>query len=197
MTDEEYLKAAFDKWIEAKEKLKATHREKIAGIEDSIKKAEKKRANLRISIEEQEDEEERAHLSVRLKDLVASIREMQGERKRLIDEQSVTATHLDTVSKLIAWGAAARTNLETATVYEKRMVLHFLGIKVRLWRKEHTPRFEIEVGWDGLKEGYQIHFESDNDDDDPDSGNSNSGGISGREGAGVRTYSMNADSNNL
>ena len=35
-------------------------------------------------------------------------------------------------------------NLEQATYQTKRLALDALGVTVRVWRKEHEPRFEIK-----------------------------------------------------
>ncbi|CAA9293540.1 MAG: site-specific recombinases [uncultured Chloroflexi bacterium] len=84
--------------------------------------------------------------------LVGQLNALTAQRKRLEEERAAVlarrgqwATALERLGDIEAWCRTVATNLATLTYAEKRLALDALGVAVKLWRSDHTPRYEVRA----------------------------------------------------
>ncbi|MGH2535105.1 MAG: zinc ribbon domain-containing protein [Thermomicrobiales bacterium] len=92
--------------------------------------------------------------------LLIQLRYLASEKQRLIDERArlesqragwqTSQARLDDISR---WCFRVAGNLPRLTYAEKRDLLTALDVRIMLYRTDHTPRWEISIGLDGIVSG--------------------------------------------
>jgi site-specific DNA recombinase len=80
--------------------------------------------------------EKLAALDVRRQQLIA-------ERATTLGQQQARQVTRDRLADLETWCYGVAANLESLTYEERRLALDALGVQVRIYRTDHTPRYEI------------------------------------------------------
>jgi site-specific DNA recombinase len=115
----------------------------LSSIERAISEIDRKRTNLSRSLEIIDDADTAAPVIAQLKALGARKRELDTEREAVRARQASWQTSQDHLTSLQDWVAAVGTNVEELTYQERRNLLAALDVRVRLYRKDHAPRYEI------------------------------------------------------
>jgi len=112
-------------------------------IERAITEIERKRTNLSRSLEMIDDADTAAPVIAQLKALAARKRELDTERDAVQARQASWQTSQDHLASLQDWIGTVGANVEELVYQERRDLLAALDVRVRLYRKDHTPRYEI------------------------------------------------------
>jgi site-specific DNA recombinase len=115
----------------------------LTAIERAITEIDRKRTNLSRSLEMIDDADTAAPIIAQLKALAARKRELDTERDAVKARQASWQTSQDHLTSLQVWAVAVSSNVEELTYQERRDLLSALDVRVRLYRKDHTPRYEI------------------------------------------------------
>jgi len=115
----------------------------LTAIERAIAEIDRKRTNLSRSLEVIDDADTAAPIIAQLKALAARKRELDTERDAVQARQASWQTSQDHLTSLQDWVGAVGANVEELTYQERRDLLAALDVRVRLYRKDHTPRYEI------------------------------------------------------
>ena len=103
----------------------------------------KEQERLILTLSEQEDEGTRKLISARLKTLAVEVKQLASDfetEQRLYQEPS---EQRDAIKRLVAWGEQKREQLEEASIPEKRQILFWLGVRVKVWKTNHQPSVEV------------------------------------------------------
>jgi site-specific DNA recombinase len=84
-----------------------------------------------------------ALIADKLNTLEAQRAQLQAEREQVLARAEAHRRAQERMGDVAAWCRTVAANLETLTYAEKRLALDALGVRVRLWRKGHEPRYEI------------------------------------------------------
>jgi len=112
-------------------------------VERALTEIERKRANLSRSLALLDDAEAAAPLVAELKVLAERKRELGAERDTIAARQATWQAAQDRLADLQAWVGIVATNLDGLAYQEKRDLLAALDVKVKLYRHDHAPRYEI------------------------------------------------------
>jgi len=115
----------------------------LTAIERAITEIDRKRTNLSRSLEMIDDADTAAPVIVQLKALAARKRELDTERDAVQARQASWQTSQDHLTSLQDWVTTVGANVEELTYQERRNLLSALDVRVRLYRKDHTPRYEV------------------------------------------------------
>jgi site-specific DNA recombinase len=91
------------------------------------------------------DDEASAPLLAELATLAAQQRELQAERAELEARQAGWQADQDRLADVVGWCERVAANLPRLTYAQKRDALTALDVKVRVWRTDHTPRWEVTM----------------------------------------------------
>jgi hypothetical protein len=58
----------------------------------------------------------------------------------------------EAVESVVALGKRALEHLRTATFDDKRTTLHAFSVKMKVWAKDHKPKYEFSWSFDDLHE---------------------------------------------
>ncbi len=115
----------------------------LTAIERAISEIDRKRTNLSRSLEMIDDADTAAPIIGQLKALAARRRELDTERDAVQARQASWQTSQDHLTSLQDWVTTVGANVEELTYQERRNLLSALDVRVRLYRKDHTPRYEV------------------------------------------------------
>lgn len=110
-----------------------------------IADVEKRQATLTRLMSEIEDADAAAPLVAELRNLASQKKELTAERETLETGQAAQRADEDRLINLTEWCCRVSANLESLSYLERRDVLAALGVSARVWRKDHTPRWEITM----------------------------------------------------
>ena len=72
-------------------------------------------------------------------------RELAAEREAVLSRRQTWLAAQDRLGELETWCRMVAANLGKLTYQDKRLALDALGVQARVWRTDHTPRYEIET----------------------------------------------------
>ena len=109
--------------------------------------------NLSLAIEEAREAEARTTLTRRLDEVTKQIRTVEQEKRDMLTEREDYSVQETRIASLVEWAKALGDELPNATYRQKRLFLHALRVRVRVWRADHTPRFVIRYDFRPLRAG--------------------------------------------
>jgi hypothetical protein len=130
------------------QKPEDTHKSEIELIQNELKKIANKRKKLVKSLEDDIDDDTYNDIKARLKTLAEE--KQSWERQLLISQKRQEAVNeeIKAIEDFRQWCASERAKLDDpthqATYDEKRRACRRLGLKARIWRVGHRPRYDIE-----------------------------------------------------
>jgi site-specific DNA recombinase len=77
---------------------------------------------------------------------VERLRALEQEREHIQERRYGWQRAIGRLKSIEEWCATVATRLDTLDYEQKRLALFALGVQVRVWRTDHTPRFLIEAG---------------------------------------------------
>ena len=122
----------------------------LAALDGRLVAIEGRRQRAARAVVALDDDEAAAPLLAELTSLAAQKRELENERatvSMLRDGWEADRTRL---ADLAAWCERVAGNLPHLTYGEKRDALTALGVQVRVWRMDHTPRWEVTMRIDDI-----------------------------------------------
>jgi site-specific DNA recombinase len=153
LRDPEHITRALAQWKaehQTAESRASAHRDAVDG---QLRRLEAKMTNLAAAIAETTTTEGRAVLTKALDEMTAQIPQLVAERQRLQSEARERADHAAQVTSLEVWARTMALRLNAFTYQQKRVALHALGVRVTLWRFDHTPRYAVTFDFAGLNDG--------------------------------------------
>lgn len=115
----------------------------LTGLERALQQVVRKQANIGRSVALIDDADAAAPLIAELKTLAARKRELEKERGAILARQASWRAAQDHLADMQAWITAVAGNLDGLTYQQKRDLLSALDVRVKLYRMDHTPRYEI------------------------------------------------------
>lgn len=115
----------------------------LIGIERTIAAVQRQRANLTRSLALLDDDDAAAPIIAELNTLASRAKELDAERVMTLERQEGWQSAQDRITNLSAWLSSVADNLNDLTYQHKRDLLTALDVRVRLFRNDHTPRYEI------------------------------------------------------
>jgi len=106
---------------------------------------EKRQTNLTRLLGSIEDIDAAAPLVAELRNLAMQKKELESERDMLEERRAAKQADEQRLIGLTEWCTRVASNLEDLTYAERRDVLMALGVSVKVWRKDHQPRWEITM----------------------------------------------------
>ncbi len=104
-----------------------------------------RRQRLARAVAALDDEETSAPLLQEAKALAEQKQVLAAEREHMATLRAESQADDDRLATLAAWCARVAGNLDTLSYQERRMVLEALGVAVKLFRADHTPRWELTM----------------------------------------------------
>ena len=117
----------------------------LTAVERTLAEIERKRTNLTRSLALLDDAYSAAPLVAELKSLGERKRELEAEMETIHARQAGWQAAQTRLADLQEWVSTIATNLDDLTYAEKRDLLAALDVKVKLYRADHTPRYEISA----------------------------------------------------
>jgi len=115
----------------------------LVAVERILAEIQRKQGNLSRALAQVGDAEAATPLVAELKSMGTRKREMEAERERLQAHQASWQESQDSLKSIEEWMSAIAFNIDSLTYNERRDLLTALDVKVKLYRADHTPRFEI------------------------------------------------------
>lgn len=112
-------------------------------VDRLLAEATRKQGNLTRLLADLDDPDASAPLLAELKALAASKRRYEEEREALLDRRAgwqAAQERLDTIER---WRQSIAARLGTFDYRQKRLALDALRVEVKLYRRDHTPRYHI------------------------------------------------------
>jgi site-specific DNA recombinase len=153
LNDPAHLTKALAQWQAEHETQKQRATANLDAVNGQLRQLEAKAANVTLSITEAAKPDARAILTRALDDLTEQIRHLTAERDRLQHDAHENANHAAQVASLAEWARSVAGRLAGFTYQQKRVALYALGVRVTLWRADHTPRYTITYDFKGLNAG--------------------------------------------
>jgi site-specific DNA recombinase len=92
-----------------------------------------------------DDEDAAAPLINELRSLGSQKRDLEAELQRLKSVANAASAEASRLGDLASWCNRVASNLATLTYDQKRLVLEALGVRVRVWRSDHEPRWQLDM----------------------------------------------------
>jgi len=128
--------------VEALRRDDPTHAD-LATVARVLNEVARKQANLSRSLALLDDADAAAPIIAELRALGERKRELDTEQDALRARQASWQASQDQITSLQAWVTTVATNLHTERYSDRRDWLAALGVQVKLYRKDHAPRYEI------------------------------------------------------
>ena len=135
---------------------------KLEDMDVQIARLEKKQENVARSLELLDNDEAQRPVIAHLNRLALQKRTLETEREQLQQQQVLWKEEQAQLQDLERWCRQVATRLDTFTYEQKRMALRALGIQVRVYRSEHSPRFEVEAHIPLVREGLRGELVEEN-----------------------------------
>ncbi len=117
----------------------------IKSLERRLQGIDRRQQRLARLIASLEDDDAEAPLVAELKQLGQEARELRSEHQRLTVQAGARDADTETLASLMSWCERVSTNLRVLTYKEKRLILEALGVSVRVFRVDHSPRWELTM----------------------------------------------------
>ncbi|HUY79655.1 MAG TPA: hypothetical protein VMV29_22985, partial [Ktedonobacterales bacterium] len=125
----------------------------LTAVEGQLARLQAKAANLTAGVAEAGSVEARTVLLSTLDQVSKDMAILSTERDSLLQDAAARADITAQMRDVEAWAGTAAEHIDTFTYQQKRTVLYALGVRVNVWRKGHTPRYEIVFDFEGLNAG--------------------------------------------
>jgi site-specific DNA recombinase len=117
----------------------------IKGVERALADIERKQGNLVTRLGDVEDEDIAALVQNQLKQLVKQRTLYEEDRLTLRQQRETWALAQARFNEIDLWCKNVAANVRDLTYDRKRMALDALGVKVRVWGKDHEPRWQMQT----------------------------------------------------
>ena len=117
----------------------------VAAVDRRLTTIAEQRSRLARAVANVDDDEASAPLISELCVLAEQAKGLQKERAALLAQASASAANRERLADLATWCARVAGNLPNLTYGERRMILEALGVRVKVYRADHTPRWEITM----------------------------------------------------
>lgn len=128
----------------------------LAAIDRQMKEAERKRGNLSKRLALFDDDESAAPVVAEINALGARIRELAKERTTVLGRRAAWEQATARLADLEGWCRDVAAKVGTLDYAQRRLALDALGVSVKLYRRGHTPRFEITASIPLAEEGDSV-----------------------------------------
>jgi site-specific DNA recombinase len=115
----------------------------LASLDRQQAATERKRSNLTKRLALFDDEADAAPVVAEIAALGAQLRALEAERAAVLARRADWEQASARLSDLEGWCRRVAANLGTLDYAERRLALDALGVSVKLYRRGHSPRFEI------------------------------------------------------
>ncbi len=122
----------------------------LAALDARLAAIDARRKRVARAVVALDDEDAASPLLAELTSLAGQRRTLDEERATLAARQAGREADRERLADLSAWCGRVAGNLPTLSYQERRDVLTALGVRVRVWRTDHDPRWEITVSPDGI-----------------------------------------------
>jgi site-specific DNA recombinase len=112
-------------------------------LDRGIAEVARRLANLTRRLSDVDDDGAAAPLMVELRALAARKRTLEAEREAVQGRRSAWEAARRQLAGVEEWCRRVAANLDAMTYAEKRLALEALGVGVKLYRKDHAPRWVI------------------------------------------------------
>jgi site-specific DNA recombinase len=115
-------------------------------VEKAISGVQRKAANLVRSLTLFDDPDAAAPVVAQLEALRGQERALVAERDHILGRRAGWAAGRQRLANIKAWCRMVGARLDLMTYAQKRTALDALGVQVRVWKKDHEPRYLITAG---------------------------------------------------
>ena len=116
---------------------------RLTTLRTMVKQREAERERFLVTLSEQDDSETRKMISDRLKALAADMKQLRVDIELEERAWQEPNEQREEIKRLVAWGAQKEGELLQASLEEKRNILRWLRVQVKVWRADHQPRYEV------------------------------------------------------
>jgi site-specific DNA recombinase len=117
----------------------------VKAVERQLDDIERKRHNLVKRLADVEDEDIAAMVQVELVTLTKHAKQLEEDRDTLRRQREIWAQAQVRFNDIEVWCRNVAANVDDLTYDQKRTALDALGVKVRVWRGDHNPRWKINA----------------------------------------------------
>ncbi|MBA2451955.1 MAG: recombinase family protein [Chloroflexia bacterium] len=127
------------------ERLKATDPTsgQLEKLDRQVADVQRRQSNLMRELSMFDDPALGADIRKQINDLSQRRRELEDERSAIQSERALWEQAQANLDNLTLWRDTVATNLDDLSYEERRLALDALGIEVKVYRKDHDPRYEI------------------------------------------------------
>jgi site-specific DNA recombinase len=86
-----------------------------------------------------------AAVADRLREMAALEGRLRAERETILARHGVWAQVGDRIDEIQRWCGHVAARLGSLTFQERRLALEALGVEVRVWQRDHDPRWEVRA----------------------------------------------------
>jgi site-specific DNA recombinase len=117
----------------------------IKGVDRALADIERKQGNLISRLADVDDDDIAALVQNQLKQLAKQRKQFEEERQSLTRQRAAWAFAQTQFNEIETWCKNVAANVQDLTYDQKRLALEALGVEVRLWGKEHNPRWQMQT----------------------------------------------------
>ena len=117
----------------------------LAAVEKAIREAERQQGNLSQAIGMVDHPDAIAPLTHQLQGIAQHLQQLRLEREAVLQRRSQWHAAQDRLQDVQRWRESIASRLDGATWEQKRLALSAAGAQVTLYRKEHEPRYRLEI----------------------------------------------------
>jgi site-specific DNA recombinase len=117
----------------------------VKAIQRQLADIERKQHNLVNRLADVEDEEIAALVQDQLVKLTTQRKQLEQDREGVERQREMWALAQARFNDIEAWCHNVAANVQDLTYDQKRTALEALGVKVRVWRGDHNPRWNIKA----------------------------------------------------
>lgn len=115
----------------------------LAAVDRALTDVRRRQSNLTRALSLLDDPDSAAPLVAELETLAQRKKRLEAERDTVGDQHRNWQHAQERLEDLQAWCRTVAERLGALTYEQKRLALDALGIRVQLWKADHTPRFQI------------------------------------------------------
>ena len=115
----------------------------LAAVDRALAEVDRQQANVARLAALADDDDAGAPLLAQLRTLGERKRQLAEERAGIERRRGAWLAARDQLANVTEWCRRVSANLPTLDYAEKRLALEWLGVRVRLWGTDHSPRYEI------------------------------------------------------
>lgn len=119
----------------------------MEAVERLLKEVERRSRNLvrELGMLDAENAEAAEMLRTEIQALGRQKQQLKAEREEILPRQEAWAAAQARLDRLEEWCKSVATNSQTLRYDEKRDILLALGVEVKIYRKDHEPRYVINA----------------------------------------------------